>query len=307
LHAVQATRGCTHPCQFCSISAFSARTQRRRPAEAVAAEVATIPSRFFIFVDDNLVADRDYARSLFAALKPLRKTWITQATLSFASDADLVQQAANAGCVGIFAGLESFSTDNLEAVNKRFNRVQNYRNLIQTLHQHGIAVEAGIVFGLPSDRRNAFADTLRLLDDLEIDAIQISVATPLPGTPLFNTEKERLLDRNWSHYDFHHVVFQPAHMSAESLQAGHDWVTREFYRPWRIARRIWRHLWRPRGLAGLPCFAAINLAYLGRVLRWHIRGWNPALEDASNLDRVGWPTTLRAAFRQFKSPQHKPS
>jgi hypothetical protein len=89
---------------------------------------------------------------------------------------------------------------------------------------------------------------------------------------------DRILDRNWAHYDFHHVVFDPWEMSVEALQAGHDWVTREFYRPWRIARRAVRQVFRPRGWVGLPYLVAISLAYYGRVVQWHIRGWDPAAE-----------------------------
>jgi radical SAM superfamily enzyme YgiQ (UPF0313 family) len=278
LHAVQATRGCTHACDFCSISAYHQRTQRRRPVEEVAQEIAAIPGRFFVFVDDNLIADRDYGRRLFDRLRPLRKRWITQCTLSLANDPDLVRRAAEAGCVGVFVGMESFSEENLHAVNKRFNRVEKYRDAIQRLHAHGIAVEAGIVFGLPADRPQVFETTLRQLDELQVDAIQVSIATPLPGTPQYEARRAELMDRNWAHYDLHHVVVEPRGMSSEALQAGHDWVTREFYRPWRVARRIWRQLWRPRGWQGLACFVAINLAYLGRVQRWHIRGWNPILD-----------------------------
>ncbi len=80
------------------------------------AEVRDLPSRTFIFVDDNLTADRDYAKRLFAALKPLRKRWVTQSTLAIADDPDLVRMMAEAGCIGIFAGLETFSGDNLGSV-----------------------------------------------------------------------------------------------------------------------------------------------------------------------------------------------
>lgn len=71
-------------------------------------------------------------------------------------------------------------------------------------------------------------------------------------------------------------VFEPARMSAESLQAGHDWLTAEFYRPWRIARRLARFVFRPKAARVLPYATAINVAYLGRVRRWHIRGYDPA-------------------------------
>ncbi|MBN1268200.1 MAG: B12-binding domain-containing radical SAM protein [Kiritimatiellae bacterium] len=286
VHAVQATRGCPHGCDFCAVSAFNRQTQRRRPVDEVVAEVQTIPDRFFIFVDDNLTADPEYAKALFTALAPLRKWWITQATLAIADDEALLDLAARAGCKGVFVGLETFSEVNLEGVNKGFNKVDDYRQKIARLHAHGIAVEAGIVFGFDGDRPEVFARTLKMLDDLEIDVIQVSIFTPLPGTRRFEAMQARLTDRDWAHYDFHSVVFQPAGMDAASLQAGHDWVTREFYRPWRILRRLWRHALRPGGVGPLVYLAAINFAYYGRVVRWGIRGCNPAAK------RAAWPSVL---------------
>ena len=181
--AVQATRGCPHGCDFCAIAAFSHRCQRRRPVSEVIAEVRDLPYRTFIFVDDNLTADREYAESLFTALKPLRKRWVTQSTLAIAEDPHFVRKMAEAGCIGIFAGLETFSGSNLGSVNKTCHRVEQYREAIRLLHQHGITVEAGIVFGFDGDNRHVFRETLRTLDDLEVDVIQVSIFTPLPGTP----------------------------------------------------------------------------------------------------------------------------
>ena len=290
--AVQATRGCPHGCDFCAIAAFSRRTQRQRPVEEVIAEVKELPSRVFIFVDDNLTADRDYAKRLFAALKPLRKRWATQSTLAIADDPDLVRMMAEAGCIGIFAGLETFSDDNLGSVNKTCHRVQQYREAIQLLHRHGIIVEAGIVFGFDGDGRDVFRRTLKTLDDLEVDVIQVSIFTPLPGTPRAKLLADRIFDRDWADYDFHHTVFQPAQMSSRDLQAGHDWVTRQFYRPWRIVRRLWRHLQRPGAWASLLYLAAINAAYFGRTVRWRIRGWDPASGASTDDDSVARATEL---------------
>ena len=268
----------------------------------VVREIVALPGRFFVFIDDNLVVDRDYAHELFRALAPLKKRWITQATLSMADDLDLLQAAAAAGCLGVFVGLETFSAANLGAVSKTCNRVARYREWIRRFHRHGIGVEAGMVFGFPGDRPPVFARTLRLLEELEVDVILVSIFTPLPGTPRFAAMKERLLDRNWAHYDFHHVVFEPPAMSVEALQAGHDWITREFYRPWRIVRRVWRHVWRPRAWACLPYLTAVNVAFYGRTVRWHIRGWNPAAE-AGRPARAPrpWRARLHAFLRSFKT------
>ncbi|MFB3789586.1 MAG: radical SAM protein [bacterium] len=286
--AVQATRGCPHQCAFCAVSAFHRHQHRRRPVDEVTREAAAIPARFFIFVDDNLTADRDYARALFSRLAPLNKRWITQSSLEIADDENFVQAAAEAGCVGVFVGLETFSEANLSGVQKTCNRIPEYRDKIRMLHRHGIGVEAGVVFGFDQDDPSVFARALGQLDELEIDMVQISIFTPLPGTRQYEITRGRITDRDWAHYDFHHVVFEPLRMSAEALQAGHDWVTREFYRPWRIVRRLARIVQRPRGWSVLPYAAAINLAYYGRIRRWGIQGWDPGRETERTGEILPW-------------------
>jgi len=129
-----------------------------------------------------------------------------------------------------------------------------------------------------------FRRTLETLEELEVDAIQVSIFTPLPGTPRPKLLADRIFDRDWTHYDFHHTVFQPAHMSPDELQAGHDWVTHQFYRPWRVVRRLWRHLWRPSAWSSLIYLAALNVAYFGRTFHWRIRGWDPAAGTKENTD-----------------------
>jgi radical SAM superfamily enzyme YgiQ (UPF0313 family) len=280
VQAVQATRGCPNRCAFCAVSAFHGGGFRQRPVGEVVAEIAALPERFFIFVDDSLTANLDYARELFQALRPLKKRWISQSTLTVTDDLSLVRLAADSGCVGLFVGLETFSERNLTSVDKGFNRVADYRDRVRCLHDHGIGVEAGIVFGFDGDDRGVFGRTLTLLDELEIDMVQVSVLTPLPGTPWHDRVADRIFDRDWANYDYHRVVFEPRGMTAAQLQIGHDWVTNEFYKPWRIARRLARTALRRQGWRYLPFEAAINAAYYGRVRRWGIRGFDPARELA---------------------------
>jgi len=285
LQAVQATRGCANRCDFCSVAAFNNQTQRFRPVAEVCREISSLPENFFIFVDDNLTADKNYAQDLFHALIPLKKKWITQSTLSIADDPDFVNLMAKAGCIGMFVGLETFSEDNLDAVHKTCHKVEQYRDAIRLLHRYGIGVEAGIVFGFDNDTPEVFRYTLDMLDKLEVDIIQVSIFTPLPGTPRYRSMESRIIDRNQSSYDFHNVVFQPRNMTRVDLQSGHDWVTREFYRPWRIARRLLRHIRRPGGLRTFPYHIALNAAYYGRVVRWKIRGYDPAKKKDGIIGR----------------------
>ncbi len=302
IQAVQATRGCANSCDFCSVAAFHGQSQRYRPVREVRDEIAILPEHFFIFVDDNLTADKDYARDLFHALIPLNKKWITQSTLTVADDPDFVRLAAKAGCIGLFVGLESFSGKNLDAVHKTCHRVEQYHDAIRLLHACGIGVEAGIVFGFDHDSPEVFRYTLEMLDRLEVDVIQVSIFTPLPGTPRYRSMANRIIDRNLSHYDFHNVVFQPRNMTLTDLQAGHDWVTREFYRPWRIARRLLRHARRPGGIVTLPYHIALNIAYYGRVVRWKIRGYDPGKKKFAEKGRTPEYVPTAAAGAPHAAP-----
>lgn len=278
LNTVQATRGCPHRCRFCSIAAFHGNGQRQRAVAHVIDEVSRLPGHHVMFIDDNLAANRAFARELFAALVPLEKQWISQTTLSIADHPELVALAAKSGCKGLFAGLETLSPENLSDVSKQFNRIDRFKRQIDTLHRAGIGVETGIVLGLDHDRPDVFERTLRFTDDAGIDAVQVAVFTPLPGTPLFaQMEREkRIFDHNWEHYDYRHVVVEPRGMTPEELQAGADWLISQFYSPRRIAARSIRAL--PQlGLSGTLFFSLpVNMAYWNRVRTFGIAGHDPA-------------------------------
>jgi radical SAM superfamily enzyme YgiQ (UPF0313 family) len=275
-HATFATMGCRNACRFCSIAKFHGSRFFTRPVEDVVEEVGAFESPFFMFVDDNLTMDRDYAMALFEGLAPLGKRWVTQASLTIAEDEDLLAAMQRAGCTGVFVGLETFNPEALASQQKAFNTPAKYREAVAAFHRHGMYVEAGVMVGFDHDTLEVFRDTLKALERARIDAIQLAIVTPLPGTPLHEAMEERIVDRNWEHYDYRHAVFAPAKMSRQDLQDGADWLIRAFYSPWRILRRIPRWMTVPGGwhLWVYPC--VLNLAYLGRVLRFRIRGKNPA-------------------------------
>jgi radical SAM superfamily enzyme YgiQ (UPF0313 family) len=144
-------------------------------------------------------------------------------------------------------------------------------------------VESGVIFGFDDDTVEVFETTLNMLEHIGIDAIQAAVLTPLPGTVLYEEMKDRMIDDNYEHYDYRHVVFQPKRMEAEQLQAGADWVIRKYYTPWRILKRIVRWLC-TRGLSHYTCLFVVNWAYFGRTVAFGIKGRNPAERKSEILN-----------------------
>ena len=124
-NTLQTTRGCPFDCEFCSVTSFYGRKYRERPVELVLAELETLrrENSFAFFVDDNLVADRAYALSLFRGMKGMGFKWLSHAPIDFAADPELLRAAGDAGCVGMFVGFESLNQDALAAMGKVTNQI----------------------------------------------------------------------------------------------------------------------------------------------------------------------------------------
>jgi radical SAM superfamily enzyme YgiQ (UPF0313 family) len=230
--AVFATRGCPYNCRYCNLKQIYHDCFRMRPVEDVVMEIRAMKSKFFVFWDDNLFADKDYAKELFRAVVPLKLKWAAQATLRDCADNELLSLAKSAGCLYLFVGLESFSEQSLTDAGKGINRIADYKPIISAIHRHGIMIQAGIVFGFDSDAKNVFGNTLAACETLGIDGATVSILTPFPKTPIFEHFKAegRLLTEDWSKYNSKTAVaFQPKNMTSEELFDGYNSFRRRFY------------------------------------------------------------------------------
>ena len=272
-NSVQTSRGCPNRCTFCSITSFYKAHYRHRPVEEVLREIEGLSGKLVIFIDDNLVADRSYALELFSGLRPLNRHWYSQSALTVAQDPELLEAAVESGCKGLFVGLESLSNENLHKVGKGFCLTETYVKDIEALHRAGIAIEAGIIFGFDEDGPEVFDLTLDFLKESHIELAQITILTPLPGTAIYNqlAQEGRILTRDWSYYDFFHVVFQPRRMTPGELQAGTDEVVRRFYSTRAILERTASSLHTIGLLPTLGTILPLNLAAKRRVETWEAR------------------------------------
>lgn len=281
-HAVQTGRGCQHQCKFCSVTAFFQHQHHSRPLDYVLAELRTIP-RYFMFVDDNIIADQEFAKRLFQAMIPMKKRWISQCSIELADDEELLELAWRAGCRGVFIGIESLDETNLAAVEKGFNDSSNYYARIAKIRRRGIGVQAGMIVGLDSDDVTVFERDLRFLQKSGIDALQLAILTPHPGTPLREEFEKagRIVDNDWSHYDYRHTVIEPKKMTREQLQAGADWLYAQYYR---LDRIVWRSLRSVLRIGPVAAYLAFRLGLNYRYdnIREGIVGFNPARQTKEN-------------------------
>ena len=253
----EATRGCVHNCDFCVVPAAWGRKPFQKPVEQVAADIRQHGARKLIFVDLNLIADRAYALKLFAALVPLKLQWYGLATVLLADDSELLELASRSGCKGLLMGLESISPQNLRQNHKGFNSPEKYFQVVERLHEHGIALQGCFVFGLDHDDPDIFLKTAEFAVQAKIDLPRFAIVTPFPNTALYKRllAENRILTKNWELYDGQHVVFRPAKLSVQELQEGTELAWKHAYSFRSITRRI-RH-----SPAPWPVKLGTNLGY----------------------------------------------
>ena len=233
--SVQTARGCPMDCEFCSVTALHGRTYRQRPVREVLDEVETLNCGEFLFSDDNILGygkdAEERAIQLFRGMveRGLNKRWICQVGIDFANNPEVLQWAQKASCSGAFIGFESINEESLQAMHKVRNlkvSVRNYKEVIKRIHDHGIRIIGAFIFGSDGDRKDVFQRTAEFILDARIDAVQLAILTPLPGTRLYNRLRSegRLLYTNypddWKRYDLFETVFRPKHMSPDELEEG---------------------------------------------------------------------------------------
>jgi radical SAM superfamily enzyme YgiQ (UPF0313 family) len=265
--ALEATRGCPYHCEFCPETNIQGDTSfYKRPLQEVIDEIKTIPQKTLMFYDTSLTIDPSYTKELFKKMKGLHKRFFCNGNVDvLAHDKELVRLSKEAGCVAWLVGFESISQCTLDAVGKKTNMVEEYRQAIQNIHEYHMVVIGEFMFGFDTDTPYVFEKTLNAIKDLKIDVADFTILTPFPGTPLFNRldAEKRILTKDWKYYNMGNVVFKPKQMTPQALLLGVQQTYAEFYTPLYTMKRIFQNL--NRGI--YPFFVAFarNLvAMMGR-------------------------------------------
>jgi radical SAM superfamily enzyme YgiQ (UPF0313 family) len=244
-NSIVVTRGCPQHCDFCYKDAFfqGGRTFYTQRVDDALSETSRLPGRHLYFLDDHLLGDRRFAQALFEGMRGMQRLFQGAATVDSILRGDLIETAAEAGLRSIFIGFESLSLKNLAHSNKRQNLGRDYKAVTDRLHSLGIMINASFVFGMDDDDENVFRRTVDWAIEHGITTATFHIQTPYPGTRLYARmlREGRMVTSDWDLFDTRHVVYRPARLKPELLQAGYDWAYREFYRWSSIARASLRH------------------------------------------------------------------
>jgi len=241
---VQATRGCPRNCAYCSTKAAYGQKYRTKTVEQVRKEIHLIkslyPNPFISFADDNLLAKREYALELIKMLGEEQVRWECYCDIGIYRDEELLKSLAASNCVELLIGLETVNPESLKGVSEwKFRMYPHYREAVETIQSHGLAVLGLFMVGFDQDGPDVFTKLRDFIEESRLFDVDFAILCPIPGTRVFEEldRQGRILCKDWDRYTWYHVNYQPKQVTDKELREGVMWLFQEFNRPEQVYRR----------------------------------------------------------------------
>ncbi len=181
-------RGCPARCTFCLWPQVTqGHFYRVRSPENVFEEVAAMKEKFpkmkeLFFDDDTFTADPPRARRIAQLLKPLGITWSTNSRANV--DYETLKAMKDGGLRLFVVGYETGNAQILKNIKKGVT-LERARRFTRDCHELGILIHGTFILGLPGETKETIEESIRFAREMECETIQVSLASPYPGTELF--------------------------------------------------------------------------------------------------------------------------
>lgn len=181
------SRGCPFNCAFCDRPAMG-RNFRARSAKNVIDEIRECLwlgiKEIFIY-DDTFTVDRQRVIDLCNEIiqQDLKFVWDIRARVNTV-DEELLFLLKRAGCERIHFGVEAGTEKILKVLNKQISLDQAL-NAFRLARKAKIQTLAYFMIGSPTETKEDILETIKFMNKLDPDFVQITLLTPFPGTKIY--------------------------------------------------------------------------------------------------------------------------
>jgi radical SAM superfamily enzyme YgiQ (UPF0313 family) len=231
-YSVQSSRGCPFKCEFCSERLYLGHKYRFRPIQDVVEEIKSAKSRRILFADSNFAGNMPHTMELMEALAPLGLRWSALWSAHLCINDRFMDLAQKSGLLHVNIGMESIDSKTLASMNKKANKVSEYKQILTGLKKRGISYSLNFIFGWDTETEDVFDATLEFLKQHKVPAAYFNILTPDKGTPLYDRMKEenRIVDiDNMSRWPGDKCYIKPKNFSPETLEKRVWEINRKFY------------------------------------------------------------------------------
>jgi radical SAM superfamily enzyme YgiQ (UPF0313 family) len=193
---IQFSRGCPYDCEFCDVIVMNGRRPRTKSPAQMLAELDALTDRGWqgrvFLVDDNFIGNRARVKEFLRALVAWRKThrarlsFLTEASINLADDAELLGLMVQAGFRSVFIGIETPNPASLVECKKNQNARRDMAESIRVIQRSGLEVMGGFIVGFDNDPRDIFDLQFNFIQRTGIATAMVGLLTALPKTQLYH-------------------------------------------------------------------------------------------------------------------------
>ena len=187
------SRGCPNRCVFCVIHKMCGGFWRARSPKNVVDEIELLFEKYGVkeihFVDDNLTLDKHRMEEICDEIlhRGLDISWATTNGVHVNTlDEALLRKMKKAGCYSLCIGIESGNPYVLNQLIKKGISLEKVSEVVKSTKRVGMDVNGFFVLGFPGETRKTIEDTIQFAKSLDLDGAYFSIATPYPGTELYD-------------------------------------------------------------------------------------------------------------------------
>jgi radical SAM superfamily enzyme YgiQ (UPF0313 family) len=127
----------------------------------------------------------------------------------------------------------------------KLKMVKSSSTIYTTIQKNKIRIHGMFIYGFDDDDWQTVKKTIRFAKKTGISSSQFLILTPLPGSELYEkfVSQKRLVFKDWSLYDAHHVVFRPAKFTFMALQKAQIISHKKFYSLKRSIKKFFQFKW----------------------------------------------------------------
>ena len=218
------SRGCVYWCEFCSTVRMHGRKYRMRSPKNVVDELEylekTYEIRTFTFCDDAFTVDQPRVEAICDEIlkRDLKVRWNCGTRVDMLTK-ELLLKMKEAGCISVWFGVESGTKQVLDAMKKGITPELTTK-VLGWVREVGLKPTPNVILGFPGETKESAWETIKFVEKVAPDEVGFyNVATPFPGTPMYDQVKEKgwLRVTDFDKYDTTRPIFETPQLSLRDL------------------------------------------------------------------------------------------
>jgi radical SAM superfamily enzyme YgiQ (UPF0313 family) len=186
----------------------------------------------FTFCDDAFTVDQARIEELCREItdRKLKIQWNCGTRVDMVTR-ELLVKMKEAGCISVWFGVESGSQQVLDAMKKGISTEQTLR-VLGWVRELGLKPVPNVLLGFPGETKETAWKTIKFMEKISPDEVGFyNVATPFPGTPMYDLVKENgwLRVTDFDKYDTTVPIFETPWLSMKELREIREQAFHHFY------------------------------------------------------------------------------